>query len=154
MPFSGSGSSRHKILLHAGCVDALPELLTVLRSLNCVHIALGPAAQAPDLGVPRNILPQPGPGKQPADVVRRWFMQRKPETGFLLTGFPSTLTEAQQLDEWLDARGETLDVTLFPHDAAISSIAVLKRYYAAQALLWTPSAQALVPAWLCPVPAQ
>ena len=41
-------------------------------------------------------------------IVRKWFWARKPDAGFLLTGFPATLLHAKVLDEWLDARGESL----------------------------------------------
>ena len=41
-------------------------------------------------------------------VLRKWFWARKPDAGFLLEGFPATLLQARVLDEWLEARGETL----------------------------------------------
>jgi adenylate kinase len=41
-------------------------------------------------------------------VFRKWFWARKPDAGFLLEGFPATLLQARVLDEWLEARGETL----------------------------------------------
>jgi adenylate kinase len=41
--------------------------------------------------------------------LRRWFFSRKPDAGFLMTGFPATLLQARVFDEWLDARGEALD---------------------------------------------
>ncbi|MBI2518249.1 MAG: nucleoside monophosphate kinase [Opitutae bacterium] len=52
-------------------------------------------------------------GRQHADqfilaVFRKWFWARKPDAGFLLEGFPATLLQAKVLDEWLEARGETL----------------------------------------------
>jgi adenylate kinase len=45
-------------------------------------------------------------------LVRRWFMARKPDAGFALTGFPATLLQARILDEWLDARDESLDCVM------------------------------------------
>ena len=56
-------------------------------------------------------------GQPPADettlaLMRRWFWTRKPEAGFVLTDFPATLLQAKVFDEWLDARGETLDAVL------------------------------------------
>lgn len=39
-------------------------------------------------------------------------MARKPDAGFALTGFPATLLQARILDEWLDARDESLDAVL------------------------------------------
>jgi adenylate kinase len=44
--------------------------------------------------------------------MRRWFWTRKPEAGFILTEFPATLLQAKVLDEWLEARDETLDAVL------------------------------------------
>ena len=41
-------------------------------------------------------------------VFRKWFWARKPDAGFLLEGFPATLLQAKVLDEWLEARNETL----------------------------------------------
>ena len=41
-------------------------------------------------------------------LMRRWFFTRKPDAGFVLTDFPATLLQALVLDEWLDARDETL----------------------------------------------
>ena len=45
-------------------------------------------------------------------LLRRWFFSRKPDAGFLLTGFPATLLQAKVFDEWLDVRGESLDAVL------------------------------------------
>lgn len=42
-------------------------------------------------------------------ALRRWFFARKPDAGFVLTGFPATLLQAMVFDEWLDARAESLD---------------------------------------------
>jgi hypothetical protein len=42
-------------------------------------------------------------------VARRWFWSRKNGCGFVLEGFPRNLTQALVLDEWLEAKGETLD---------------------------------------------
>jgi len=41
-------------------------------------------------------------------LMRRWFFARKPDAGFLLTEFPATLLQALVLDEWLEARDESL----------------------------------------------
>ena len=41
-------------------------------------------------------------------MLRKWFWSRKPDAGFVLTLFPATLLHALMLDEWLDARGESL----------------------------------------------
>lgn len=45
-------------------------------------------------------------------VLRKWFWARKPDAGFLLAGFPATLLQAKVLDEWLEARGESLTAVL------------------------------------------
>lgn len=45
-------------------------------------------------------------------ALRRWFWMRKPDAGFFLTDFPATLLQAQVFDEWLDTRGENLNVVL------------------------------------------
>ena len=45
-------------------------------------------------------------------VMRRWFFARKPDAGFVLTDFPATLLQARVFDEWMEARGETLDAVL------------------------------------------
>jgi adenylate kinase len=42
-------------------------------------------------------------------LMRRWFFARKPDAGFVLTGFPATLLQAKVFDEWLDARDEALN---------------------------------------------
>lgn len=47
-------------------------------------------------------------------LMRRWFWARKPDAGFVLTDFPATLLQAKVLDEWLDARDETLDAVTAP----------------------------------------
>jgi adenylate kinase len=41
-------------------------------------------------------------------ILRKWFWARKPDAGFLLSGFPATLLHARIFDEWLDAREEAL----------------------------------------------
>jgi adenylate kinase len=80
-------------------------LVNHLRSLNLEHVS--PAA-----------LPAAEISRRPASAVateaatiarmRRWLFARKPDAGFVLADFPATLLQALLLDEWLDARGETL----------------------------------------------
>jgi adenylate kinase len=55
---------------------------------------------------------QPLPEETTLALMRRWFWTRKPDAGFVLTGFPATLLQAKVLDEWLDARGENLDAVI------------------------------------------
>lgn len=45
--------------------------------------------------------------------MRHWFFGRRKSHGFLLEGFPSTVQQALVLDEWLDARDETLTACLW-----------------------------------------
>ena len=45
-------------------------------------------------------------------LMRRWFWTRKPDAGFVLTGFPATLLQAKVFDEWLEARDESLDAVI------------------------------------------
>lgn len=72
------------------------------RSLHLEHVS------SAGLG-PREISRRPGAGDTALALLRRWFFARKPDAGFVLTDFPATLLQAQVLDEWLEARGETLD---------------------------------------------
>ena len=64
-------------------------------------------------------------------VLRPWFWARKPDAGFLLTEFPATLLQAKVLDEWLEARGETLTAVF----AAPSAPAEVVAHYRTQGLL-------------------
>jgi len=52
--------------------------------------------------------------------IRRWFFARKPDAGFVLTGFPATLLQAKVFDEWLEVRGETLSAVLAGPDVSES----------------------------------
>ena len=60
-------------------------------------------------------------------------MARKPDAGFALTGFPATLLQARILDEWLDARDESLDGVLALSPA--SAQGELADYYRTHGLL-------------------
>ena len=42
-------------------------------------------------------------------IVRKWFWSRRAGRGFILQGFPANPAQAMVFDEWLEARGETLD---------------------------------------------
>jgi adenylate kinase len=65
-------------------------------------------------------------------LFRRWFWMRKPDAGFVLTGFPATLLQAKVFDEWLEARSEGLDLVLPGADASPE----LVEYYCNLGLLW------------------
>ena len=74
----------------------------------------------------------PAPDQLLFAVFRKWFWARKPDAGFLLEGFPATLLQAQVLDEWIEARGETLSGVLAPADPASSPVV---NHYRTQGLL-------------------
>lgn len=56
-------------------------------------------------------------------ILRKWFWTRKPDAGFLLSGFPATLLHARVFDEWLDAREEALTGCLWVEPKAGSASA-------------------------------
>jgi adenylate kinase len=96
------------------------SLMVQLRSLNIEHVSSAeliareisrqtPAgaavARAHRQGLPLPVEPL-------LAIIRRWFMTRKPDAGFALTGFPATLLQAQVFDDWLETRDESLDAVL------------------------------------------
>lgn len=99
----------------------LPEAwLDQFRSLHIEHVSPGtlvsqeicrrsPLGQSAQLAMQRGT---PVPAETIVALVRRWFMARKPDAGFALTGFPATLLQARILDEWLDARDESLEAVI------------------------------------------
>jgi adenylate kinase len=131
MPFSGSNFVRIKVAVPLPSVLSEVTTPAVYRSLNCEHIARAEHAQHVPNGVPRNILPPSASGKSLIPAMRRWFFQRKPDAGFVLLGFPDNLRDAAVLDDWLETRGETLDVCLFPAGALSAPAADLFRHYRA-----------------------
>ena len=109
-----------KLLFIGGSPDLSEAWEKHLRSLHIEHVSPGTlvsqeicrrsqlgqtaeAAQRRGTPVPAEII---------LALVRRWFMARKPDAGFALTGFPATLLQARILDEWLDARDESLDCVM------------------------------------------
>ncbi|MDP3068859.1 MAG: hypothetical protein Q8N18_01150 [Opitutaceae bacterium] len=76
------------------------------RSLNIEHVS-PQHLRAPEIS--RRAASAVADEARRLALMRRWFFARKPDAGFLLTGFPATLLQAMVLDEWLDARDETLD---------------------------------------------
>ncbi|HUG11892.1 MAG TPA: nucleoside monophosphate kinase [Opitutaceae bacterium] len=56
-------------------------------------------------------------------IFRRWFWSRKAGSGFCLHGFPANRLQAAVLDEWMDARDETLDACVVSQETADNEIA-------------------------------
>jgi adenylate kinase len=67
--------------------------------------------------------------------MRRWFWARKPDAGFILNEFPATLLQAKVLDEWLDARGESLDGVISLENSSEQPVA---QHYRTLGLLLEP----------------
>lgn len=120
----------------------LPEVWSNhLRSLHIEHVSPGtliiqeicrrsPLGQTAELAQQRGT---PVPAETIIALVRRWFMARKPDAGFALTGFPATLLQARILDEWLDARDESLDGVVALSPASLRG--ELADYYRTHGLL-------------------
>ncbi len=117
-----------------------------LRSLHIEHVSPGhlvsqeicrrsPLGQSAEHAMRRGT---PVPADTILALARRWFMARKPDAGFALTGFPATLLQARILDEWLDARDESLDGVLALTPATAGSD--LADYYRTHGLLLQESA--------------
>ena len=70
-------------------------------------------------------------------VARKWFWSRKNGRGFVLEGFPRNLAQALVFDEWLEARGETLDqvVHLVGTGASDRETEAVAEYFDRQAIL-------------------
>lgn len=109
-----------KLLVLDGGAGLRETWLDSFRSLHIEHVS-------PELLVSQEICRRSRLGQSaqlamqrgttvPAETIvalaRRWFMARKPDAGFALTGFPATLLQARILDEWFDARDESLDAVL------------------------------------------
>jgi adenylate kinase len=105
-PFAGFGPpAKAKFLILGSSIS----LVDWARSLNLEHVS--PA-----------LLKGPEISRRPVStavneagllaLMRRWFFARKPDAGFILTDFPATLLQAKVLDEWLEARNESLHAVL------------------------------------------
>ena len=75
-------------------------------------------------------------------VLRRWYFARRAESGFQLSGFPRSALQALVFDEWLEARGETLDACVVVGGAE-SAPAAATYYRTRGILLEMPAAAAL-----------
>ena len=117
LTFSRFGLPAAAKCLCFGAPGALPATLAIeVRSLKIEHVS-------PESLVHQEICRRTPLGQQAAKarqhgaavpdqillaILRKWFWARKPDAGFLLSGFPATLLHARVFDEWLDAREEAL----------------------------------------------
>lgn len=114
-PFAGCGAPAKIKLLCLGTPDSYQEtLLHRTRSLHIEHVS---PAKLMRSEISRGRDGSPVATKNTIAALRRWFFARKPDAGFVLTDFPATLLQAQVLDEWLDARDESLDGVAAAPDA-------------------------------------
>jgi adenylate kinase len=72
---------------------------------------------------------KPVPDETVLAPLRRWFWTRKPDAGFVLADFPATLLQAQVFDDWLDARGVSLDAVLLPSAKTDGAVLPLLEHY-------------------------
>lgn len=104
-PFADCGTpAKIKLLCLGALVPPMDELLRRARSLHIEHVS---PARLMRSEISRGLSPMAA-DKPLLAAMRRWFFARKPDAGFVLTDFPATLLQAQVLDEWLDARDESL----------------------------------------------
>ena len=105
--FVGFGTPAKAKFLLLGSPDFPSEkLMNRVRSLNIEHVSLA-RLKGPEI----SRRPASAVAQEAATLalMRRWFFARKPDAGFVLTGFPATLLQAKVFDEWLDARDEALN---------------------------------------------
>jgi len=108
-PFSHSGAAARTKLLLLGSIDFRgEEMIDRARSLQIEHVSPDKLMR----GISRPRGSADGDEGSTLALLRRWFFSRKPDAGFVLTGFPATLLQAKVFDEWLDARGEEIDAAL------------------------------------------
>jgi adenylate kinase len=115
-PFSHLGAVAQTKLLLLGSIDfRTEEMMNRARSLQIEHVS---PAGLMRRGISRSPGPAEGNEASILALLRRWFFSRKPDAGFLLTGFPATLLQAKVFDEWLEARGERIDAVIDPSGAS------------------------------------
>ena len=104
-PFAGFGPAAKAKFLLLGSSDFQQNLMDRARSLNLEHVS-PQRLKTPEIS--RRAASAAAEEANLLALTRRWFFTRKPDAGFVLTGFPATLLQAKVFDEWLDARDETL----------------------------------------------
>lgn len=113
-------ASRTKLLILGSFGASSESLMGRFRSLNLEHVSPAELLQQEisrrtPLGLAAERRVQNGQTVSDETIVsllRRWFWMRKPDAGFVLTDFPATLLQAKVFDEWLEARGESLDAVI------------------------------------------
>jgi len=143
--FSALAPAKAKLILLGTPGPLLADLVAEVRSFPIEHVS--PASL-----VQQEISRRTTLGQQAAAVIarsanwqgaehlllaifRKWFWARKPDAGFLLEGFPATLLQAKVFDEWLEARGETLQGVLSAGPALPPEAAPIVTHYRTQGLL-------------------
>jgi adenylate kinase len=107
-PFSAFASAKAKFLLLGQSGPLSADLINQGRSLHLEHVSPALLVQQEISRRTRSALPR-DVNQLHLALLRKWFWARKPDAGFLLEGFPATMLQALVFDEWLEARGETLN---------------------------------------------
>jgi len=142
--FSVLASAKAKILLLGPDAPLPAPLQNQARSFSFEHVSPAtlvqqeisrrtPLGQQAAAMIARPAATRPDAGQLHLAVLRKWFWARKPDAGFLLTGFPATLLQAKVLDEWLEARGESLTAVLAPDPRSADDVVT---HYRTQGLLF------------------
>ena len=108
-PFAGCGPAAKAKLVILGSLDSHQSLMDRARSLNLEHVS-PTRLKGPEIS--RRAASAVAEEAATLAHMRRWFFARKPDAGFVLTGFPATLLQAKVFDEWLDARDEALNAVI------------------------------------------
>jgi adenylate kinase len=109
-PFSHLGAAAQTKLLLLGSIDfRTEEMMSRARSLQIEHVS---PASLMRRGISRSGGHAAGNEASLLARLRRWYFARKPDAGFVLTGFPATLLQARVFDEWLDARDEEINAAV------------------------------------------
>jgi adenylate kinase len=115
--FSLLGSDKSKLLILQSGAECSGSVPAFVRSLISEHVSTEAllrdesARQTPLGAALRRSAKALTP---PADdtllaLLRRWYFARRSDSGFRLLGFPRNLRQSLVFDEWLEARGESLD---------------------------------------------